>query len=153
MSALSAACAQNRVDAARTLLDRGADVDERSGPTDTTPLYEACKAGHIDAATLCLDRGARVEREIRIGLTPLYVACSRGHVEAATLLLDRGADANNAGSRCFLTPLYFSCCGGHVDVGDVTFGSRRRGRPGAELRDAILRRVRVRPQGRGAAMP
>ena len=51
---LHVACFKGHVDAARLLLDKGADID-RVNKRGETPLYAACSKGHVDAARLLLD--------------------------------------------------------------------------------------------------
>merc|ERR1719420_1490964 len=93
------AYANGHVDAARLLLDKGADVDQsRNG---VTLLFLACQNGHVDAMRLLLDNGAEVDRAFIAPhasassyapyATPLFIACQKGHVDAARLLLQRGA--------------------------------------------------------------
>ena len=52
---LHIACGNGHVDAARLLLDKGAEVD-RANQNGTTPLYVACQQGHVDLARLLLDK-------------------------------------------------------------------------------------------------
>ena len=119
-----------RFDAARLLLDKGAEVDRadkegwtplyvacqesraaagerRGGRSEqgATPLHVACREGHVDAARLLLDKGAEVDRAMEDGATPLNIACQKGHVDAARLLLEKGAEVDRAdeewdGRRC-----------------------------------------------------
>ena len=61
------ACQNGHVDAARLLLDKGAEVD-RAEKDGGTPLFIACEKGHVDAARLLLDKGAEVDRADKDGL-------------------------------------------------------------------------------------
>ena len=88
-------CVNGDVDAARLLLDNGAEVD-RANQNGATPLHIACCTGHVDLARLLLDNGAEVNRAMKDGATPLLIACYNGHVDAARLLLDNGAEVNRA---------------------------------------------------------
>ncbi len=54
------ACEKGKVDVARLLLDKGAEVD-RACEDGWTPLYIACQEGHVDVARLLLERGAVVD--------------------------------------------------------------------------------------------
>ena len=54
------ACEKGKVDVARLLLDKGAEVD-RADKDGATPLYIACQQGHVDVARLLLERGAVVD--------------------------------------------------------------------------------------------
>ena len=51
------ACEKGHVDAARLLLDKGAEVN-RATEDGRTPLLVACLQGHVDAVRLLLDNGA-----------------------------------------------------------------------------------------------
>ena len=94
-STLYLACEKGHFDAARLLLDTGADVN-RADKYGMTPLYIACAKGHVNVARLLLDNGAAVDWAMEDGATPLYVACEKGHVNAARLLLDNGAEVDRA---------------------------------------------------------
>ena len=81
------ACQNGRVDAARSLLAEGAEVD-RANKWGATPLYAACQNGHVDAARLVLDKGAEVDRATNDGWTPLRIAKSKGHSAVVALLAE-----------------------------------------------------------------
>ncbi|RYP08418.1 hypothetical protein DL764_001906 [Monosporascus ibericus] len=101
-------------DAARVLLDRGADVaakDVEGG----TPLYVAAFNGHEAVARLLLDRGADVRAQKKDGLTPLQAATSNGYEAVTSMLLDNGADVG-AQKKDGLTPLHAAVFNGHEAV-------------------------------------
>ena len=87
-------CWPGSLDAARRLLDAGADVNCRT--TDHgrfCPLHHACQDGYLEMARLFLDRGAQINaREYDNTFTPFMFAASGGHAALATMLLERGAD-------------------------------------------------------------
>ena len=107
------ACDKGHVDAARLLLDKGAEVD-RADEDGRTPLFVACFKGHVGAARLLLDKGADVNRAVK-NWTPLYVACLAGHVDVAQLLLERSTEVDRA-DEDGRTPLYIACEHGDVDA-------------------------------------
>ncbi len=90
---LFVACGKGHVDAARRLLDEGAEVD-RANKYGATPLFVACERGHVDAARLLLDNGADVHKASNKNRTPLHAASYEGHIETVRLLLAHGADAD-----------------------------------------------------------
>ncbi len=58
MTALQFAAREGHAEAARALIDGGADVNLVSGGEKTSPIVEAIINGHIDLAKLLLDHGA-----------------------------------------------------------------------------------------------
>ena len=80
------ACATGHVDAARLLLDRGADV-HTADSANTTPLHMACYKGHIEIVQLLLNNGATADlgREDGDG-TPKANAEIAGHAAVVDLL-------------------------------------------------------------------
>jgi ankyrin repeat protein len=68
---------EGRVDSARVLLDRGADINIVD-PDRHTSLIIALSSGHFDVAGLLIERGADVNMEDKVGQTALYAAVD-GH--------------------------------------------------------------------------
>ncbi len=79
-------------DAARVLINRGADVNLAS--TWGTPLHEAAKRGNAEAVALLLEKGADHTVTASHGMTPLHSAAMGGSVEATQYLIAHGADVN-----------------------------------------------------------
>lgn len=75
------------------LLEKGADVDAKTGSQETA-LQLAAKNGHAAVARLLLDRGAEVDSGDFLGRTPLYWAASRNHFMVIKLLLARNANTD-----------------------------------------------------------
>ena len=73
LTPLLLAARQGRVDAARALLDAGADVN-LVDPDRHTPLILALINGHVDVATLLIERGADVQMADKVGQTALWAA-------------------------------------------------------------------------------
>jgi uncharacterized protein len=81
------------VDAARLLVDHGADVDAHGQSWMTgTPLNSAAAGGHTDVARVLLASGADPNARQASGWTPLHSAAHNGDLELVELLLARGAD-------------------------------------------------------------
>jgi len=96
-------CEKGHVEAARLLLDNGAEVD-RARENGCTPLWIACANGHASLAQSLWERGAKIHRASKDGATPIFAACQKGHVDAVRLLLDNGAEIDQA-DRWGTTPL------------------------------------------------
>ncbi|MBK5274707.1 MAG: ankyrin repeat domain-containing protein [Desulfuromonadales bacterium] len=86
----------------RALLAKGADVNERYGNNDGTPLLFAAWNGHTKVVNLLIAHGANVNARDGEGSTSLHYAAMKGYVEVASLLIARHADINakdNEGDR------------------------------------------------------
>lgn len=111
MTALLLAARQGHVDAVRTLIEAGADVNQVSDGDGTSPLLIAVINGHFDLAVMVLDYGADLMLASDNGVTPLYAALNvqwapkalypqpRAHLQQTLtyldlmkVLLDKGAD-------------------------------------------------------------
>ena len=112
-TALHWAAAENHPTAVHTLIELGADVNERSTAGWSALLY-AVRAGKADAASALLEAGAGVNDTIRpvaaegdsegeprrrdptVGTSALVLAVMNGHFSLAQYLVERGADPNAA---------------------------------------------------------
>ena len=72
LTALHHAARQGNVEAARALLDGGADINDTSRADHTTPLLMAAINGQFDVAMLLVQRGANPNIASNVGMTPLY---------------------------------------------------------------------------------
>ncbi|KAE8361129.1 ankyrin repeat protein [Aspergillus caelatus] len=81
-----------RLEAARLLIDRGADPIMRNG-WGQAPLSWAAENGHQDVAKPLLDRGAKHDsQDARYHRTALHWASLNGHAHFVELLLKHGAN-------------------------------------------------------------
>ena len=113
MTPLLLAARQGHVDATRSLLDAGVDVNQTKAGDRTSPLLIATINGHFDLAKVLLDRGADPNLPSGNGATPLYSALNlewapragrpqpRAHLNQTLSYLDfmrtllqKGADPN-----------------------------------------------------------
>jgi uncharacterized protein len=112
MTALLFAARDGQVDAARSLLDAGVDINDPGNGEKMTPLVMAISNGHFDLAKMLLDRGANPNLANIEGLTALWdtvdvqwsphawfpepvVAQEHvGYLELMSDLLAHGADPN-----------------------------------------------------------
>merc|ERR1712072_273858 len=84
------ACQNGRVDAARLLLDKGADVNLAT-EKGTTPLHGVCdhwccEDSHIEVVRLLLANGADVDQTTKDGQTSLDIAKSKDRSSIVALL-------------------------------------------------------------------
>ncbi|RMD78508.1 MAG: hypothetical protein D6809_05650, partial [Gammaproteobacteria bacterium] len=100
-SPLLRAVGQGREEAARLLLEEGADPN-LPGLEGRTPLLVAAAAGDEAMVRLLLKAGADPERPAAAGERPLHVAAARGHLGVMRLLLAAGADPNRREDRWVL---------------------------------------------------
>src|SRR6267143_6187620 len=87
---LQGAAAMEKVDLARLLIARGANVNCR-GEEGVSPLHEAAGSGQLEVAKLLLDHGANINAKDDNGKTPLTIALEYKQTEMAKLLRDKGA--------------------------------------------------------------
>ncbi len=138
---LMAAAYAGNAEVISLLLQAGADVNSKSGPSGATslnigygsfiemrrhdgPRYEgdtalmsAVVAGHLDALNILLDAGADVNATDNMGRTALSVARMRNHREAMERLTESGADGGSAAPQT-------SSAGTQADTHDGSMESR-----------------------------
>ncbi len=87
MTTLHIVAGQGTVDAARWLLDRGAEIHARDREFESTPLAWAARAGREDMVRFLLSRGARaVHPDDEPWATPIAWARRRNHTNVVSLL-------------------------------------------------------------------
>ena len=82
----------NRVKIVELLLDKGADLEVRTGHNRDTPLLLAAREGSTEVVRLLLKRGANIEAADYKGRRVLQRAVVHGRLETVRLLLSEGAD-------------------------------------------------------------
>src|SRR4029434_2749469 len=96
-NALVAAACAGQSDVARTLVDRGADVNALPSPQSQTALSCAAQRADVDLIRFLLDKGADINATAR-DYSPLQWALDNRdtdkEVASALLLINRGADVN-----------------------------------------------------------
>jgi len=104
---LHQACAMNKADLVKILIDNGAKVNllNREG---WPPMFSAVRSGNAEVVAYLINHGAFLNvKDPRTGGTELHMAAALGFGEVAGMLIDRGADfkaKNNDG----LTPVDFA---------------------------------------------
>jgi ankyrin repeat protein len=105
-----------RVEMARLLLDRGAQVNSASrNCLSVSPLNSAAAGGHLEIARLLIEHGADVNARQEGDFVPLHSAAQNGQVEMIKLLLEHGADAS-AKSKDGRTAYDFAMEKGHAEA-------------------------------------
>ena len=82
----------NAYEAAKVLVERGADVNTQD-MTGSTALMVASATGSVQVATFLIEKGADVNHRDSMGGTALMRASSSGYGKIVRLLLEHGADA------------------------------------------------------------
>jgi ankyrin repeat protein len=90
-TALEAAAGQGWLEAARLLLDGGADPS-LAGSTGSTPLMGAAANGQVEVLRLLLERGAAMDAVDPNGATAFHGACYTNQAECAEALARGGCD-------------------------------------------------------------
>ena len=93
--ALWTASSLGQTEEVRRLLANDADIEERGGPTECSPLAVAVSSpGREQLVGLLLHHGAEVSSRDNTGSTPLHSAASEGHEALSLVLLHHGADVS-----------------------------------------------------------
>ena len=107
-TALLDAARRGDVAVVRTLIAKGADVDEADGD-GMTALHWAAARGHADVAALFIAAEADVQAKTRIGrYTPLHLASRGGHVAVVAMILEAGGDVGAVTTTSGVTPLHLA---------------------------------------------
>jgi hypothetical protein len=131
------AATHNRLEVARLLIDRGADVNAKDTIKDTPFLYAGAE-GCVEILKLTLAR-ANLKDTNRYGGTALIPAAHHGHVEAVKVLLGTAIDkdhVNNLGWTALLEAVILGDGGkAHTEIVRLFSGShQRRASPTAMVR-------------------
>jgi ankyrin repeat protein len=99
MTALHIVAGQGTVDAARWLLDRGADIHARDREFDSTPLAWSARAGREDMARFLLLRGASaVHPDDEVWATPIAWARRGNHAKIVSMLDEARTERRGGGA-------------------------------------------------------
>ncbi len=93
------------IEKVRSLLSKGANVNEKDAGGSRTALHYACERGHTEVAALLISRGADVNVSSWDAKTPLHAAAASGNKETVELLLSKRAHLE-AKERYGRTPLF-----------------------------------------------
>jgi ankyrin repeat protein len=110
---------RNNLEAARILIDAGANINAQAANMDS-PWLLAGALGRADMLRLMIPKGPDFTLRNRFGGNALIPACERAHVEAVDVLLTTNIDVNhvnNLGWTCLLEIVILGNGGPrHIDV-------------------------------------
>lgn len=89
LSALDKAVIGNRIDICKALIQKGCDLDVKSGWFKRTPLHKAADMGLVEITELLLNAGASVDTQDHRGEYPIHSAALHGHTKITRLLLQK----------------------------------------------------------------
>lgn len=93
-SPIMLASQKGQYSAVETLIDHGADVNDRD-KLRRTPLIYAVNESKTSVVRLLISRGAELDFGSVFGKTTLHYACEKGSVEIVKLLVDAGCDVSH----------------------------------------------------------
>lgn len=114
-----------KLDTIQTLIDNGADIDERDS-FDRTELHRAAGKDSPKVAEFLISKGSNLDAKDKLGWTPIFVSANAGYAITAAALLRHGADPD-ARDDAGKTPLFQAAFVGYYD-GVKTTGRVRCGR-------------------------
>jgi len=125
-TALHFAVIGNQIEAARALVDHGADIDAVSEALGT-PLQFATRDGKLDLAIYFIEAGAALDATDKNKFTALHFAAWKGRTQIAEALVNAGADATALAygpstgvfERGLFEPLQLSEKHGHDKVSEL----------------------------------
>jgi ankyrin repeat protein len=120
-TALMWAVAQKHADAAKALIDGGADIKARSRGGFTAMMF-AARVGDSQSADVLLAAGANVNEAGPRNMTPLIMASASGQEAFAIHLLDKGADPN-AKDEFGATALHYAVEKGITSLNGVRYAN------------------------------
>ncbi|MHC4631174.1 MAG: ankyrin repeat domain-containing protein [Planctomycetota bacterium] len=112
---LQEAAAYGNVEAVKSMIAQGIDVDSREDSFYKTALHRAAISGRKDVVELLLAKGADIDARDLYLASALHFAVENDRKEIAELLLDRGADVN-AKDYSGETPIHSAIRAGHRDI-------------------------------------
>ena len=91
-TALLLAIMRHRIEMAKLLIEKGADLNQKSGWDESTALHLALKNRLPEIAELIIERGADINTTNKWGSTALSIASEKGYTEIVQLLKKEGAN-------------------------------------------------------------
>jgi ankyrin repeat protein/L-ascorbate metabolism protein UlaG (beta-lactamase superfamily) len=114
MTPLNFAAEQNQYEAAKLLLDMGADPTLGDNE-NSRPIHLAAVSGSVSIAELLLSKGIDIDSRDINDMTPLLFAASRGKLEMVQFLISRGANVKATTINGF-SSLQMAAISGNLDL-------------------------------------
>ena len=95
--AIHDAAAKGNLAGVQAELDKGVDVNTKSGAAGVPPLLLAALNAHMEVTELLTANGADLGGADKFGYSPLHYAAHHGNKEIVTLLITNSADVNAKG--------------------------------------------------------
>jgi ankyrin repeat protein len=113
------AAEKGNLEAIKSCLENGADVNRHELFTRTTALIEAAKNGHADCVNaLLIAKDVDVDAMDKNGYTALIISAEKGFANVVTRLLTKGADVN-AKTNGGVTALWIATHEGRNDIVNI----------------------------------
>jgi ankyrin repeat protein len=113
------AAEKGNLEAIKSCLENGADVNGHELFTRTTALIEAAKNGHADCVKVLLHaKDVDVDAKDKNGYTALIISAEKGFANIVTQLLAKGADVNEK-TNGGVTALWIATHEGHHDIVNI----------------------------------
>lgn len=113
-SALWVAAGAGHLTIVKTLISRGADINQTT-LTRSTPLRAACYEGRLDIVQYLVEHGADIHTTNKFRNSCLMIACYKGHLSIVKYLLEKGVNPN-VQAFCGGTAMHFAAEFGHVEI-------------------------------------
>ena len=119
-TALMEASQNGQTQTVQTLLNKGANIDEKDRHGNTA-LMEASENGHFETVITLIHHNANVNEINNHGWTTLMYACQGGYIDIVRILLDNGArqSINDKNDHNGSTALMMVCQIEHYEYSDI----------------------------------
>eukprot|EP01038_Epipyxis_sp_PR26KG_P004796 gene4796-6723_t len=123
LGSLYKASENGELDIVKSLINGGANVNQREGPWVETPLFVAASGGYTNIVEILINNGAEINQTNNSNLnsgrgSPLYIACRNGHADVVGILIVAGADVNQENINGW-SLLYIASRYGHAEVARI----------------------------------
>ncbi len=121
-SSLNNAAAEDNVQYIKNLLERGVDVNKRSGKKQFSPLHVAALEGNVASVNYLLEHGANVNSRDYYQRTPLFLALENRQQAVVERILKESPILNISDKHGYST-LHYAAKGNYVEVMKKTLQS------------------------------